>query len=243
MSYDLLRFSLLFRRFVTVKADDSVPPFFIESEFRTLHLFRAPPSLITNNQTQSTHPSGGSKPKPGGKTCGFCLGAANLPKAVACGYSEGAGFVRSNGTLPLAPVSPLLPVAPHAPLRRRPWAPSRCLLGRDPGAFVFVLSGSVAIPSTEAERAATWGRRALLDGVGEVYKGRRDRALGCVGLSPLQLGPSRPPLSATAEARRDGVGRRPKTPRDGVGERSPAPGDGPTCGFQSPEAEAMGTAG
>ena len=100
MSYDLLRFSLLFRRFVTVKADDSVPPFFIESEFRTLHLFRAPPSSY-NQTTQSTHPSGGSTPKPGGKTCGFCLGAANLPKAVACGYSEGAGFTVSNRTLPL----------------------------------------------------------------------------------------------------------------------------------------------
>ena len=93
MSYDLLRFSLLFRRFVTVKADDSVPPFFIESEFRTLHLFRAPPSLITNQPNPIAPPFGWVDPKPGGKTCGFCLGAANLPKAVACGYYEGAGFV------------------------------------------------------------------------------------------------------------------------------------------------------
>ena len=27
---------------------------------------------------------------------------SNLPKAVACGYSEGAGFTRSNGTLPFS---------------------------------------------------------------------------------------------------------------------------------------------
>ena len=58
MSYDLLRFSLLFRRFVTVKADDSVPPFFTESEFRTLHLFRAPLTLITNNQNPIDLPFG-----------------------------------------------------------------------------------------------------------------------------------------------------------------------------------------
>ena len=80
------------------------------------------------NQTQSTHPSGGSKPKPGGKTCGFCLGAANLPKGVACGYSEGAGFIVLT-ELPW-PRLPLLPVAPHPPLRRRPRALARRVLGR-----------------------------------------------------------------------------------------------------------------
>ena len=64
--------------------------------------FAHPPLLITK-QNPIDPPFGWVEPKPGGKTCGFCLGAANLPKAVACGYSEGAGFACSNGTLPLVP--------------------------------------------------------------------------------------------------------------------------------------------
>ena len=49
---------------------------------------------------------------------------SNLPKAVACGYFEGAGFTCSNGTLPLALCRPL---APHLgdPWMRRWRAVSR----------------------------------------------------------------------------------------------------------------------
>ena len=94
----------------------------------------------------------------------------------------------------------------------------------------------------EAERAATWGRRPLLDGVGEVCKGRRDRALGCVGLSPLRSARYVPPYQATAEARCDGVGRRPKTPPDDQDERSPARATAAAaCGF-SHRARGNGTA-
>ena len=50
--------------------------------------------------------------------------------------------------------------------------------------------------------------------------GAQDRALGCVPTPARPVTP--PPLSATAEARCDGVGRRPKTPLDDQGERSPA---------------------
>ena len=50
---------------------------------------------------------------------------SNLPEAVACGYSEGAGFACSNGTLPLA----LGPSAPHV---GDPW--TRRWRGVSPGA-------------------------------------------------------------------------------------------------------------
>ena len=50
MSYDLLRFSLLFRRFVNVKADSELLcALFRESSCTSIHLFRAPPQ---SNQTQ-----------------------------------------------------------------------------------------------------------------------------------------------------------------------------------------------
>ena len=80
MSYDLLSFSLLFRRFVTVKADDSVPPFFTESEFRTLHLFRAPPSLITNNPNPIDPPFGWVESKPEAKRAGFVSAPQICPR-------------------------------------------------------------------------------------------------------------------------------------------------------------------
>ena len=128
MSYDLLRFSLLFRRFVTVKADDSVPPFFTESEFRTLHLFRAPPSSY-NQSTKPNRPTlRVGRPKARRQNVRVLSRRSNLPKAVACGYSEGAGFVVLT-ELPW-PRPPAPPVAPHPPLRGRPWALSRFLLGR-----------------------------------------------------------------------------------------------------------------
>ena len=52
MSYDLLRFSLLFRRFVNVKADSELLcALFRESSCPSIHLFRAPP-----NQPKHTKP-------------------------------------------------------------------------------------------------------------------------------------------------------------------------------------------
>ena len=146
---------------------------------------------------------------------------SNLPKAVACGYSEGAGFVCSNGTLPLALCPPL---APHVgdPSTRRWRAVSPGPRGCAHSGCAYSARCRSGPHQQEAERAATWGRRPLLDGVGEVCNGRRDRALGCVGLSPLQLGPSRPPISNS----RGTLRRRrapPKTPPDALGERSPAP--------------------
>ena len=68
-----------------------MPPFFIESEFSTLHLFRAPPSSY-NQTTQSTHPLGGSTQSPEAKRAGF-VSALKFAKALACGYSEAAGFI------------------------------------------------------------------------------------------------------------------------------------------------------
>ena len=64
MSYDLLRFSLLFRRFVNVKADSELLcALFRESSCTSIHLFRAPPQ---SNQTHKTNtaPIGANLPNP-----------------------------------------------------------------------------------------------------------------------------------------------------------------------------------
>ena len=109
------------------------------------------------------------------------------------------------------------------PLRRRPWALARRLLGCDPGAFVFVLSGLVAIPQQRqsALRRGGGGHSSMASA-----RCARDAETVHSAVSVCPHSSSAvtvDPLSATAEARCDGVGRRPKTPRGGVGERSPAP--------------------
>ena len=115
------------------------------------------------NQTQSTHPSGGSTQSPEAKRAGF-VSALQICEAVACGYSEGAGFIVLT-ELP-SPRLPAPPVAPHPPLRRRPWALARRLLGRDPGvAPPTVVSNKLQRPSAHCDvgAAATprWRRRGV----------------------------------------------------------------------------------
>lgn len=79
MSYDLLRFSLLFRRFVNVKADSELLcALFRESSCTSIHLFRAPPQ---SNQTHKTNtaPIGANQPNPKTKSMPFCAGFSSLP--------------------------------------------------------------------------------------------------------------------------------------------------------------------
>ena len=144
-------------------------------------------------------------------------------KAVACGYSEGAGFTVSNRTLPFSLAGRS---APHLgdPSTRRWRAVSQatrvCALGCASG---ITLTRCQSGPhQQEAERAATWGRWPLLDGVGELCPWRRGRVSRAAGSA--QLGPftSPHPPAAERQTRGDGVECRPKTPPDGVGERSPA---------------------
>ena len=77
-------------------------------------------------------------------------------------------------------------MAPRPPLRRRPRALARRLLGCDPGAVCVCAVWLGGHPPAEAERAATWGRRPLLDGVGELCPWRRGRVSRAAG---TQLGP------------------------------------------------------
>ena len=170
MSYDLLRFSLLFRRFVTVKADDSVPPFFIESEFRTLHLFRAPPSY--NPITKPNRPTlRVGRPKARRQNVRVLSRRSNLPKAVACGYSEGAGFVV------LTEPSPSLLPCPSAPHLGDPSTRRREVCPRRRGRCVHsaVLGWATNLPlahtSLAHQQRPRRRRRALTtppDGVGRV---------------------------------------------------------------------------
>ena len=125
------------------------------------------------------------------------------------------------------------------PLRRRPWALARRLLGCDPGAFVFVLSGLVAIPQQRqsALRRGGGGHSSMASA-----RCARDAETVHSAVSVCPHSSSAvtvDPLSATAEARCDGVGRRPKTPLDGLDERSPAPAT-TACGL--PQARGNGTA-
>ena len=74
MSYDLLRFSLLFRRFVNVKADSELLcALFRESSCTSIHLFRAPPQSTQTHQT-NTAPIGANQPNPKTKSVPFCAG-------------------------------------------------------------------------------------------------------------------------------------------------------------------------
>ena len=100
MSYDLLRFSLLFRRFVNVKADSELLcALFRESSCTSIHLFRAPPQ---STQTQNQYSSNWSEPtQPKNKIraflCGFlfCVSRRNTLlqktfnfniKPLSCGF-------------------------------------------------------------------------------------------------------------------------------------------------------------
>ena len=83
MSYDLLRFSLLFRRFVNVKADSELLcALFRESSCTSIHLFRAPPQSTQTHKT-NTAPIGANQPNPKNKirafSCGFlfCVSRRN----------------------------------------------------------------------------------------------------------------------------------------------------------------------
>ena len=133
------------------------------------------------------------------------------------------GFSCSNGTL-LAP-SP----------RSSPWRRVHLSDGvRGPPLGVYLgvpgAAGSRLWPCPPAERPSAL-RRGWGDSSTASARCTRGAATVHSAVSPLQLGPSRPP-SATAEARCDGVGRRPKTPPDDQDERSPAPATAaPTCGF------------
>ena len=100
MSYDLLRFSLLFRRFVNVKADSELLcALFRESSCTSIHLFRAPPQ---SNQTQNQYSSNWSEPtQPKNKIraflCGFlfCVSRRNtlLQKTFLKPSRFRAGFI------------------------------------------------------------------------------------------------------------------------------------------------------
>ena len=162
---------------------------------------------------------------------------SNLPKAVACGYSEGAGFACSNGTLPLGPLPAFSPCdLDHSDGVRGLW-PGACW-GVIQVQFVFVLSGSWPSPSR--------GRARCDVGVAATPRWRRRGVQGaqrpCTRLCPtLSSARSRPTPISSRGRRGDGVGRRPKTPRDGVGERSPVRALPSACGFSHREAEAIGT--
>ena len=115
-------------------------------------------------------------------------------------------------------------MAPHPPLRRRPWAPSRCLLGR-PGCSWLRLW---QCPPAERPSALRRGWGGLLDGVGELCPWRRGHVTRAAG---TQLGPfTSHPQQQQRQARRRR--RAATTPLDGVGERSPARRRLlPPCGF------------
>ena len=149
----------------------------------------------------------------------------NLPKAVACGYYEGAGFVVLTEPSPLS-FALLLWV--RCTTRRRgvgevcSQAPRGCAHSAVPLGSLTVTHTQSGPHQQEAERAATWGRWPLLDGVGEVCKGRRGHVTRAAGHSARPV-TSPHQQERSRQARGDGVGRRPTTPLDDVGERSPAP--------------------
>ena len=203
-----------------MKADDSVPPFFIESEFRTLHLFRAPPSLITKQPNRPTLRVG--RPKARRQNVRVLSRRSNLPKAVACGYSEGAGFAVL--TEPCAwPLALLRLMGDDSSTRRRravSQAPRvscalGCLrLGHQPATGTHQL-GPSAEATPRRRRCVGESSRRPPDGAGTVGS-QSTWALGAA--CQVGSGPS-------AEAEKSALRRRraATTPRDGVGERSPAP--------------------
>ena len=165
---------------------------------------------------------------------------SNLPKAVACGYSEGAGFTCSNGTLPLA-LGPSALGAVHDSSTRR-WrgvshAPGVCALGCVYGATPRL----VAAPPQQRPRRESVGAAATPpDGVGTV-RSQSTWALGaaCQVGRPRAISRGRKKRAATASGAED-TSRRPR-------RALPRAGDGwlPPCGFSHSctGPEAMGTAG
>ena len=101
MSYDLLRFSLLFRRFVNVKADSELLcALFRESSCTSIHLFRAPPQ---SNQTHKTNPApiGANQPNPKTKSVPFCAGfsSASPDATLDSRRLNSCGFYRHSDRL------------------------------------------------------------------------------------------------------------------------------------------------
>ena len=100
MSYDLLRFSLLFRRFVNVKADSELLcALFRESSCTSIHLFRAPPQ---SNQTQNQYSSDWSEPtQPKNKSVSFCAGfsSASPDATLDSRRLNSCGFYRHSDRL------------------------------------------------------------------------------------------------------------------------------------------------
>ena len=142
---------------------------------------------------------------------------SNLPKAVACGYSEGAGFVvLTEPSLASAGRS-----APHLrdPSTRRWRAVSPGPRGCAHSGCAYSARCRSGPHQQEAERAATWGRRPLLDGVGEVCKGAQRP---CTRLwTTLSSARHVPPPAAAKGRRGDGVGAA-ATPPDTVDQATAA---------------------
>ena len=147
---------------------------------------------------------------------------SNLPKAVACGYSE--GFVVL--TEPSSSCRPLC-----AP-RGRPVDAALARYGPGPEGVRTRLCLWVTLTRCQSG-PHHWGRRPLLDGVGEVSPWRRDRALGwlCPHSSSARHVP--PPHQ---QQQRQALRRR-RAPAEDSSRRPrralPRAGDGcwPPCGF------------
>ena len=162
---------------------------------------------------------------------------SNLPKAVACGYSEGAGFAVLTEPSP-CPVSPLLPVV-HMHLSDGVRGPPLGVYSGVPGA-----AGSSLWQCPPAERPSALRR-------GEATTSRRRRRAVSVAQRPREPGswhsarPVHVPPPSAAEA---GARRRRRAPAEDSSRRRrralPRAGDG-CCRLvvSVTEAEAMGTAG
>ena len=136
---------------------------------------------------------------------------SNCPKAVACGYSEGAGFVV------LTEPSPFSLAVPFCSTPGRPVdaALARCVPGPD-------LARGCAHLAASLNWATHWHTRR--DGVGAATS--PPDGVGRVGSQSVGTGAATPELAVrgpSAEAEKSARRRRraPKTPLDGVGEPSP----------------------
>ena len=144
---------------------------------------------------------------------------SNLPKAVACGYCEGAGFVVLTEPSPW-PLALLLWV--RCTTRRRgvgelcPSRPRGCAHSAA-STLGWATTGTLNLAHQQRPRRRRRG--------GD--ESSRRRRQGGVPSLLWHLGAAksavRRPSAEAEKARGDGVECRPKTPPDGVGERSPAP--------------------